>query len=57
MERLFRAKCDKLTDAGWEIMAGNYVLGVVHLSPDDIQDMDEETLKFKGKLSCLFKLN
>lgn len=49
-QRLFKIKCDKLCTAGWEVMAGNYVLGVVHLSPEQISEMDKETLDFNIEL-------
>lgn len=49
-ERLFREKCDKLTSAGWQLFQGNYVLGAVHLSPDQVQDMDDDVLNFNINL-------
>lgn len=45
-KKKFQNRCNRLVKNGWELVAGNYVCGAVHLSPEQIMDMDKEAILF-----------
>lgn len=49
-KRIFQERTATLIKYGWELVSGNYVCGAVHLSPEQITEMDEDSLKFNIEL-------